>query len=1290
MTSQTETETRECHRSLFYFAVVSSILLCPRDAFALPNAFFLVSTLGLILKLLVLAALSITSLMFVVKNWVVFSSKFKRIICIPIALLAILYTLSIFTHCHQPPPMIPKNVHYSEKCLPLGAQAEKYQLQPEDILVDFRLPMVFDLFHVMGACNLDANRAVEDPAWVEDMTGAGGKVVVATEWFFHWVMLFPEISRRSSNADKWVALELGQVFEHLATPCKKTGVCYLKRPISEIWDPEAECQRRPDDVQFLGLHWLWKAPETLHVGGSQKNEMGGILLRDLLFYRTGPRYAAHGFSFAGESLPGWREVSLSLALEPPYSEAIWVQVEGTFQPFHGDCKKQSSEDAAPAGSWKNVFQVGLTFDELGALPGNSTEPLFFTCDNAQNCAAAESLAFRAKNAGRSVLGYTIFGGPDLSPTLEGLANARGTPLAGNSCWWALLLAGLLVALGEWFLNPGRRPTPSSGWSRLTDRFTRHLLVLLAPLLTGILWGGLLIGLVGGEGSLGAMLAETSLLRFIVPPLFYWQIAAGIVRLAPQHGSRRETYAYWIMQSAIASVVVVSFFQMSLSIFAALALVVLGAVQMATAVLAFVLRSRPMPLSSDWGIVSYTLLGQRLNAETVGEKTMLQSMAIRHSFNVPLSLVLEGSLSELKRIDEIRPALHKRLKRRFGTTPLIVRSTAPTEDNLGTYSAGMYRSVPSVVLSGATDAIRSVGLSYEEQGVAPDTRVAVLVQEMLVSSWSGVAVRDERELGSGILVEANRGDNLDITSGRGEAAFRDRVGGLSRRWLGNSVEDATASLRAGMLARSFAHLESLLEKDLNIEFCVVGGRFVLLQARAIRKDSEEIPLGSRGSAHQLVKESLGCKWVPPSRIVLQQREFAEYLNGNSRATYELIRGFFSPAGALADVRPLRRWQFAGSGGPWLVWGEGACYVNRGLEHSVRYVLAQPLVQWHERLRRVTRRHHLPTLVIRLGQLEVEWDMPFSLLPSSDSAGVAEAILTLRTKLWRGPGALGLEILELLPKKPMRASEGLQFDPFFTETSTGGGPEGSEEQAGNYRAALEYSLDIPREYETKRGLLSLAELLNPTFRRSRFSALPSGTSLERLWALQARTRDLIAFGAYRLRLLYLALGELTGVGPLALHYSTDDLTKIASGMPVPVPDRPWEGRTTQPPENLSLFELDRWAAGEDTSSEPKSAAFWVCGGGEIKGQVTLPDQPSNLATEQRPIVVLEWPDVDTIRGLSSQAVLVCLGGTRLCHGALVAKQRNLTALFGAKRYKQLLVPGAFVRITRKGEINSVPQT
>lgn len=219
----------------------------------------------------------------------------------------------------------------------------------------------------------------------------------------------------------------------------------------------------------------------------------------------------------------------------------------------------------------------------------------------------------------------------------------------------------------------------------------------------------------------------------------------------------------------------------------------------------------------------------------GKAENLGILSTIHGINIPEFVVLYPGMSEGEQIKII----HSFLRKHYGST-VAVRSSATQEDSASASFAGMYATklhVPAITreIRAAIDEVRASG--EEKRDVVShyaarrnieltDTRISVIVQEMIEADMSGVVFSHSLAEPDGYYV-------VSVSSGIGETivggtlngkliriARGVKTGGLKEKWLKQLISAMKAIERRFQSTR------------LDVEFAFRNGILYILQCRPI--------------------------------------------------------------------------------------------------------------------------------------------------------------------------------------------------------------------------------------------------------------------------------------------------------------------------------------------------------------------------------------------------------------------------------------------------------------------------
>lgn len=886
----------------------------------------------------------------------------------------------------------------------------------------------------------------------------------------------------------------------------------------------------------------------------------------------------------------------------------------------------------PATGAPRLEPWSATLDEAERVAGRPLDGALIVCDGSTDCLAGEGLAWHLRARGSPVLGYVR----SEAAVSELLSRPFLSPTASRAASTGLLAAlAVLAALAAMAIE------------RLSRHRRRPELVALAPLAAlGLVYAAAMAAraFTAEPGELtAATLRLVDLRRFG----FDWTLAglpllfAAFCLLVERGLPRRRGLVRAGTAFALLFLTVSRGAEAPRDVFL-YDLLLLGAAllsQVAFVTVAAGAERRRARAGSGVRVVSLEAAGELAEA---GGKIAGLARAERAGHPVlPAAVVLLPAGLEAPALAGAAAQVAERL----GAGPYVVRSSAPDEDRT-VATPGRYLSVVGVDSPGISEAIARVAASY---GLEAGRSIAVLVQPLLRGDWAGVALREPLARGGGILVEASRQLNVQVTAGEG-AERRDRLGRHSRRWVGGAL-DGVVPARAFL--RLFARLEAQLGGDLDLEWTWAGRRLWVLQARRAPAEAEARPTGAAAALSAL---GPGLRWLRgrPNRVVLDAGDFAEFPAATSRATAELLVDLWSDAGPFgAAVRRL----FPGARGafprPAVVRVGHRPYASR-VPPGPSTVLAGPLLRVHRMLLPLRRRRLVQALDARLRPLEAR--LPSLPAGGLDPAAAAGEALSRRQVLLGEPArvAVAAALLQGLEGRP-----GTDPDPLLALVAQGELRRVAAAGLG-WRGLPDLALERPRVGELA-GTITVPESLQSP-------ALPDDPG-EAIAQLRGRARQVLAAHAAGLRAALLQVG---GDAPFA--WSVEALGQLAAHEPVTAPTPIVEDEASAP-ATLTLAALEAWA-GEGRVPPPPGvesrAGIWVGRPEDAEATVAGPDG----------LVVLGLPTAHEIGELPAGSLVLAAGGTALCHAALVARQRGLRALFGAGDAVRGLQPGERIRLKRDG--------
>jgi hypothetical protein len=1169
---------------------------------------------------------------------------------------------------------------YSSECESLGQQAADLGLDASDMLLDLRMPGQHGIYHVKGSCNVDPARLLTDPDFRERLERNARRVFIVCEWAQTVYELYNGLLDAGSSPERWQMLESGLFYFRLAPDASPRA-----RVIDVRLTHEQAHASREDNVPKAAIL-------DDSILGMKSLQQAGVVttLGQQILFRFGPHYSrAWEFTILGNH-PSWRQRPSTFLLDPTNAQVTRIVIEeNSFEPrverdFLGSVALLTG-------------RVRTTLADLDAAGGQVIQNAVFLCDNVLTCPAAESLARDLLDRGGEVAGYVIHNGSydtiRSRPVLDGPFGSPWLWLA-LFCVVAILVRGRLVG----YLHRSRFAVPRG----LLDDMRVTLAGLLAattPMVLGSLMGILAEHLVpAGRVLDGLFLVDAfragNWMVGLIAPVLLVLIIDSLFRFRPLRGNVVFAVAYW---AAALSIVVFLFTETyannhleerRLSGFDGLVLLVLfGA-----------------PPLAAWARLGLAWIRSRLSGRPVvllpleladsvccaGQKAQWLAQAMRCGMTVPGGFIVVTSIDDFRRLagaaDTNRRALGQVLAPVRGFLregPAVVRSSAPDEDLAGGGTAGRFTSVQGVGEAGLIEAILRVLDSYERGGVDPGRRVAVIVQHQASARHAGVAVREARDRGAGILIEAAADDTGLVTSGRGVHLWG-RIGACSNEYVSGGIH--AAGIPSRCFSDAFRVLEDRFGCDLAVEWCWTGGAFVLLQARPSTVALTPSPGTGAGEVLERLAPALRRYPYESTITVLDSAELPDMQYGALPATAELVNDINQVGSMGSRLKAASSWPSRFGPRPVVLAMAGGLYLNRVPDRPVLLRLVQSLVRLADLELRLLPGGYLSRMQKRLETSHgLLLDVP---LPGTGGqvAELARMILALRGSVLEHPAADFFDVAYMMNALRIRGKDGLgRFDPFLMAL---GRNEASGELAMRfpYRATREYALELPRAGEA--GGYDAGAMRQAYADRMRWIPQAGGGRNDMLLRLQALARDSLSYGVALMRLGYLELGAALGTTREAtFSLRQRDLEMLAAGGALPrtlATETPVTAASGLPPTRMSLGDLEARAAGDTGLAQPEGRGFWVSGHGPKQGVVVGGSNDVVPVEDGCPIRVAQHPTVEDAMRAAPGTVVVALGGNRLCHAAVVLQERGIDALFGAEPYRDLLREGTRVRLAADGTV------
>ena len=1291
--------TDSCHRwsdpainPLLLSAGIITLVTAPQPAFALSNPFSVI--IGINLAWQLVAALVLIVPLWVAKKrtWYrVLPPGVKRTVSILLGALAVLVV-----HFGIPERMAersgkPLSSSYDPACRPLGHLADGLGLRPSDVLVDVRLPRQYRMYHVEGTCNIDPRRLLRDPALREEIEGTGDRVFLVAEWRRTLSDLYVRLLASGASDTRWKILESGVLFFKLNSGAASSPVRV------ETVSTGEEMYRTREDVLAL----FTDNPNPMLVyEDTYRLSTGLTRMAQGIIHRGGPKYQlGWSVSIIGEH-PDWRQRPLTFLFNPDGAEATKVYVwDDSFPPRISQAEFPGSAPVIETG------RVGTSIEELDSLNGSRIGKILFLCDNGFTCPAAESLALDFIDRGDQVLGYAL----PMTVSFEPFEKVQSITTVENRFGLRWILLAVVLALYLVMYRIAIRYSDRA-LIRNGNGFARQLPALGARLLSlglvVVLW---LVSKrvfeslvpITTDDVLSSYLLDAERLGYrhwlLMVPVAY----LGSLKLAydtrPRFAGRGIRYLYAtaaLLFLAGVGILLVAYVETVPTVFDTILLVSLLYTPSAWKIGGEIANSRWPTVGSDPAIRVLPLeYAARLSC--AGQKSRWLAQAMSCGLHVPPGYLVVTGIDRFQRLagtEEGVLQLEKALRpiRRFlGNQRLIVRSSAPDEDRPGEASAGRYTSVADVQGEELVPALLSVLESYEREGVPGTETIAIIVQVQVAGRYIGVASREGKSKCRSILVEASdRGGNR-VTSGQG-ATKSGRIGAASQVWISGNLDSAELPERNIEIA--FAVLERKFGHPMMIEWCWNGDCFFVLQARrAFLEDDRPTPISCGGVLDRLLP-GLRIYRHRPEAIVLDSSELTDYQYGASTATKDLIVDMYRKglAGIQVGGRTFR-WLAASGPRPSVIPVEGGLYMNRVASRFLLNRLVRPLVRMKSRTLKLGLRRKLDALSTRIRRTQ---DRLIALQDTSEvrndqgPAWRAKQMLQFREKLLNGPVRDLFDAVAL--RDVLGGSSGVppsNVDPYLTSLARNDGFEDISSRFP-YRGDPEYALEFPRqgEWTSNRQSLPFA-----AYEENRTHFVGSSTTdvATRVHLVVAGARDSLSFWIALLRRRYVELGcalEISEMGVFDLDLSV--IQQIASGE-IETPAKALSVPALEDlPIRFSLRQLERRSTGEFLSDPGKPGSYWISGGQTILGTV-VPEMPLQSACDYgSPIWVVTHPSVRIVSRATPGVVVVSLGGNRLCHGAMVLREKGIAALFGAEAYQSVLRPGTRIRIDEGGRIEALP--
>lgn len=1165
---------------------------------------------------------------------------------------------------------------YAKNCSTLGDLSKDLRLHPDDMLVDIRPPNHFDMYHIKGACNLDPVSIIKNRSFQRELEAESRNIFLVSETAMTGVDYYNLLLKKRFPTNKWKLLESGVLFFRLS---HKFGLS--PHIIDYHLNSREARESHTDNLPDVKLPFFNPILEF--------NDKQVIPDESLTFYQDflligGPHYSRGWHTSILANHPSWKQRPVSFLFRESRSDVIRLYVEDFS--YHIQEPQSYFLPEQPA---IQIARSHISIKQIEDFHGKDLEKVVFICDNAMTCFASEALASELLAKNREVYGYVMVDQsyPFLDKyQLDTLFRPQNFPGLELVLFFLSLLVSMVLFYFILFLV-----------QRVQNYHSKkiHYSILEGLLLSVLPFAGFQLAYWTQQLSyhtpefyfefLTTYILDSSrigwpIFHFLIPIIFI--VVSMIIYLhRPNSRSPFTILFFWIFvllflfRLIVVKMPYLTFFSGILAVFS------LGLPLIIHACSPYIRLFRINSKISSFPVVLPLKLAHHVSFS--GQKSQMLARCIQYNLLVPNGYIFLTTiqsftkiLDEEKQIKSLHRALRS-IRMTMKSGHIIVRSSAPDEDKKGRSQAGVYTSALNVKHAEIIDSIRKVLESYHNQGISESEPVAVLIQSQVNGDYSGVCLREDHSEGSGLLIEANTRSNVSITAGKG-AQLWFRIGQFSQKIIsGNSPPK---KLRITSINHTHLVLEKIFKKPLNTEWSLVGKQFYLHQVRPLPKLQKATLENQSIKTFDLLEKDIRRLPNKPNHTILDNSELPDYQYGASVATKELLSEMYEYG---LKSKGIGGWVYSLMARlgpePILVEFENGLFLNKVPRHPFACFVLTPLLT----MKNMELRIFYSLLIRRLQTHLLGWKRlvePYALeklLEDQSPSEIAQSISELRQLLFEGAVRNLFDALVLVNLLRKNKKE-LNRDKFLLHLAH---PDKSDEEIRrfSYRSSREYSLDTPRYGEsTEFGKVSF----EPFFEEKETVAEDGRDEFAQNHL--SSTRDSLSFGVALLRAFYLKLAKkIDAQDDQIFDYSFDELKTLIQGEVKPA--KKTEIRQQKLPVKFTLKALERWASGEREHQESAHDSYWVSGQRQLFGKVVDRTKKTSNGTDN--IWVVEHPTVDDASAIPSDQILIAFGGNRLCHAAIILRERGISSIFQAESYRNILTEGQVVQITEDGGIESV---
>ncbi|MFZ6875254.1 rhodanese-like domain-containing protein [Undibacterium sp. Di27W] len=707
----------------------------------------------------------------------------------------------------------------------------------------------------------------------------------------------------------------------------------------------------------------------------------------------------------------------------------------------------------------------------------------------------------------------------------------------------------------------------------------------------------------------------------------------------------------------------------------------------------------------------------------GQKAYALSRMLLAGLPVPTGLLIDASAWQSDDTDiktQVREELWTALSQ-MGMEKLekfAVRSSAAGEDGDRQSQAGRYLTRLDVSKSELPAAIDEVCRSYSEAGSPSPTASiagAVIVQAMLEPEYAGVLFTEHPQHSACMLIEMARGKAAVVAGEDRPISLR-----LSRI-SGNLLDEATTILPLHTLWQMAKKIEQLAGKAQDIEWAYMDGQFHILQARTITR--RIIDGDSQRALLEMERAGL-LKQIPATAMLVQDDVTAE-LPQASAASLSLLQAIHQPGGSVElawrrlglayDETAMPTWLTA-FGQTCRLRTSSANQSSPGLLSQLGLarkadLLAQaftqeflPAFQQKMRLRAALDFSRLQT--VELQQLLANWQEEFI-----KEIYVEAEVMTTVASLYDQSARKTLQKRGLAPGSYLRSEQVLpDMRALQMRVAIRNGVSSLADylQEFGHRAAHDFELSEPREYELAEGLLQQFSQLPATLPAiTPAPVLPASmlaTTVMRArhyLSLKEQAKHECMRALAQIRRLMLELDQRWQLQGAIFDFSFADLAKLT----LPLSAEQEEYIRRQRLKKLAFQEIKLEPAitllaleEMDFSSNAKPPArgehshagqlsgIRVAGNGQLSGKAIILHDPADAA-QLLPgqIMVIATANPAWVSWFSRAAGVVCETGGRLSHSAIMAREFDLPAIFSVSGALSVIKTGDELVLHEDGRVS-----